>query len=111
VGVLASGVATLPSAMNAIRAARELRATLGEEGVFVRVGIHVGDVDNRGDDISGLTMNVAARIMHLAAPGKLLVSGGVRLAVAGTPVHFETRGQYQLKGVPDTWQLFEVTYG
>ena len=49
--------------------------------------------------------------MHLAAPGELLVSGSVRLAAAGTPVHFETRGQHQLKGVPDTWQLFEVIHG
>jgi class 3 adenylate cyclase len=101
-------VATLPSAISAVRAAQELRAALSQEGLEVRVGIHVGDVDRRGNDISGLAVNIAARIMHLAAPGEILASSTVRLAAAAAPAGFEPRGQHPLKGVADTWELFSV---
>lgn len=102
-------VATLPSAISAVRAAQELRAALAREGLEVRVGLHVGDVDHRGDDISGLAVNIAARIMHLAAPGEILASSTVRLVATAAAVRFESRGQHSLKGVADPWELFGVT--
>jgi len=101
-------LATLPSAIGAIRAGQELRTALGAEGLDVRIGIHVGDVDRRGDDISGLAVHIAARIMHLAAPGEILASRALRDLVAGTAVSFFARGEHTLKGVPDTWELFAV---
>lgn len=102
-------LAILPSAISAIRAGQELRAALGEEGLDVRVGIHVGDVDRRGDDISGLAVNIAARIMHLAAPGEILVSRTVTDLIAGSTIDFADRGDHELKGVPGAWGLFSVT--
>ena len=92
-----------------VDAAQELRAALSPEGLEVRIGIHVGDVDRRGRDISGLAVNIAARIMHLAAPGEILTSSTIRLAAAEAPAGFEPRGHYPLKGVADTWELFAVT--
>ena len=102
-------VATLPSAISAIRAAQELRAALGQEGLEVRVGLHVGDVDRRGDDISGLAVNIAARIMHLAAPGEILATSTVRLVASAAHIEFEPRGEHSLKGVDEPWEVFEVT--
>lgn len=102
-------LATLPSAIGAVRAAQELRIALGEEGLEVRIGIHVGDVDLRGDDVSGLAVNVAARIMHLAEPGEILTSDSVRLALTGTPHRFESRGGHPLKGIAGQWELFRVS--
>ena len=102
-------VATLPSTISALHVARELRAALGDEGLEVRVGLHVGDVDRRGDDISGLAVNVAARIVNIAAPGEILVSSTVRIAAAATPIQFKSRGQHSLKGVAGDWELFAVT--
>jgi class 3 adenylate cyclase len=101
-------VATLPSVISALRAALELRSVLGEEGLDIRVGIHAGDVDHRGDDISGLAVNIAARIMSLAAPGEILVSSTVRLVASATPVRFEPRGEHQLKGVHEPWDVYVV---
>jgi class 3 adenylate cyclase len=102
-------LATLPSAISAIRAAQELRAALGNEGLGVRIGLHVGDVDRRGDDISGLAVNIAARIMHLAAPGEILVSRTATDLVVGSTIAFVDRGEHELKGVSGTWQLFGVS--
>jgi class 3 adenylate cyclase len=102
-------LATIPSVTNALRVAQELRAALLEYGLEVRVGIHVGDVDRRGDDISGIAAVIAARVLALAAPGELLVTSAVVTSTTGENVHFEARGEHQLKGLPGTWPLFAIT--
>jgi class 3 adenylate cyclase len=60
----------------------------------------------RGDDISGLAVNIAARITHLAAPGEILVSSTVVNLVTGSTIAFTDRGKHELKGVIRTWRLF-----
>jgi class 3 adenylate cyclase len=99
-------LAVLASATNALRAARELRAALLEQDLEVRVGVHVGDIDRRGDDISGVGVVIAARILNLAAPGEILVSSAAVSATTGEPIHFEPRGEHHLKGIPGTWPIF-----
>src|SRR5262245_28019847 len=44
---------------------------LGHE---VRVGVHTGEIELRGDDIGGLTVNIAARVVAHAQPSEVLVS-------------------------------------
>ena len=56
-------LALLPSAGAAIRAAERVRDALATDGLAVRIGIHVGDIDRRGDDISGVGVHIAARAM------------------------------------------------
>lgn len=101
-------LALFPSATAAVRAARELHSRLGAEGLSVRVGVHVGDVDRRGDDVSGMAVNVAARVMSLAEPGEVLVSDPVPPALVGSGVDFDERGEHVLKGVPGRWRLWSV---
>jgi len=99
-------LAILASGTNALRAARELRAELRDQDLEVRVGIHVGDIDRRGDDISGVGVVIAARILNLAEPGEILVSSAAVSATTGEPISFEPRGQHHLKGIPGTWPIF-----
>jgi len=47
-----------------------------------------------------------ARIMALAAPSELLVSGAVRDLVAGSRIGFIERGDHELKGFPGTFRLY-----
>ena len=101
-------LAVLPSAANAFRAARDLRAALLEEDLVVRVAIHVGDVDRRADDISGVAVVIAARILGLAAAGEILASSVAVGATTGEPIQFEPRGEHSLKGIPGTWPLFTM---
>ena len=89
-------------------AGRELRAALVEHDLEVRVGIHVGDIDRRGDDISGIGVVIAARILSLAARGEILASSTAVQAATGEAYQFEPRGEHQLKGVAGTWQLFTL---
>jgi class 3 adenylate cyclase len=54
-------------------------------------------------------VNIAARIMHLAAPGEILVSRTVTDLIAASHVAFADRGQHELKGVPGSWHLFGIS--
>jgi class 3 adenylate cyclase len=102
-------LATLPSSSSASRAAEELRAALAKHDLVVRIGIHVGDIDRRGDDIAGLAVVAATRINRVARPGEILLSSIAVGATLGEPFQFEPRGQHQLEGVPGTWDLFSLT--
>src|SRR5262249_5601928 len=46
-------LALMPSATGALDAALSLQEHLAQQGLRIRAGIHVGDVDVRGDDVSG----------------------------------------------------------
>ena len=72
----------------------------------VRMGVHVGDVERRGDDVAGIAVHVAARVMALAGPGEVLVTASVPIAVTGTDHRFELVGEQVLRGVPGTWTVF-----
>ncbi len=99
-------LALLPSATAAIEAAHTIRAELTKDDLEVRIGIHVGEIDRRGADVSGLAVNVAARIMTEADTGQILVAEVVTLVAAST--EFEAVGTRTLKGVEGSWRLFAV---
>lgn len=102
-------LATFTSPSSAIEAAREIRAGARVLGLETRIGLHTGEVEVRADgNVSGLSVHVAARVMSLASAGELLVSRTVADLAAGAGVDVNDRGTHELKGVPGTWQLFEV---
>lgn len=96
------------SPAQAVRAGHAITAQAANAGVAVRVGVHTGECERRGDDLAGLAVHIAARVASLAAPGEVLVSRTVRDLVAGSDLRFVPRGDHVLKGVPDTWQLFAL---
>jgi class 3 adenylate cyclase len=101
-------VAAFDGPARAIRCAQAMVEAVGNLGVGVRVGLHSGECEVRGDDLGGLAVHIAARVAALAAPGEVLVSGTVKDLVVGSGIGFTDRGERQLKGVPDTWKLFAV---
>jgi hypothetical protein len=77
-------------------------------GLEIRAGIHTGECELLDDDIGGIAVHIAARILGLAAAGEILVSRTVRDLVVGSGTGFEDRGSVELRGVPGTWQLLAV---
>lgn len=77
-------------------------------GLDVRVGVHVGEIEVRPDDVLGLAVNITKRICDLADDGEVLVSDNVRGTLVGSQIQTRDRGTHTLKGVPDEWRLFAV---
>jgi DNA-binding NarL/FixJ family response regulator len=93
----------------AIRCALAIRDELRALEIDVRIGMHSGEVEMRGDDVGGIAVNIGARVASIGAPGEVLVSSTVRELVSGSGIGFEDRGDHELRGVPDRWRLFAVT--
>jgi pimeloyl-ACP methyl ester carboxylesterase len=93
----------------AIHCARDMADALRKHDLEVRAGIHVGEIELReGDNIGGIAVHIAARVMSKAGAGEILCSRTVKDLTAGSDIGYEERGTHELKGVPDTWQLFAV---
>jgi len=92
----------------AVRCAMAMVATARSFGVEIRAGLHVGEIELRGDDIGGLAVHIAARVSALAEPGEVRATGTVRDLVVGSGIVFSDRGRHSLKGVPGEWQLLAV---
>ena len=59
----------------------------------------------------GIAVHIAARIMGIAGPDEVLVSGAVPPLVLGSGLTFDDRGSYELKGVQDRWPVLAVHDG
>jgi adenylate cyclase len=86
-------------------------ADADEMPLWVRAGLHWGRPSSRGDDLIGHDVNVAARIVDVAAPGELLCSGP--MLAAADAQHDEQDGYVELgpvmmKGIPEPIDLFRV---
>ena len=102
-------LATFDGPGRAIACASALRDQLADIDLPIRAGLHAGEVELRdGDDVGGIAVHIAARIMAEAGPGEVVVSRTVRDLVAGSDLLLEDRGTRQLKGVDGDWQLFTV---
>jgi class 3 adenylate cyclase/pimeloyl-ACP methyl ester carboxylesterase len=74
----------------------------------VRAGLHAGEIETRGGDVSGLAVHIGARIGALAGAGEVLVSGTVRDLVVGSGLAFDERGEHELRGIEGRWRLLAV---
>lgn len=98
--------ATFAGPGGAIRCAESIIDEVQNLGLSVRAGVHTGEVTRRGDRAVGVAVHVGARIMALAEPSELLVSGEVRDLVAGSRIQLTDRGDHMLKGLPGTFRLY-----
>jgi class 3 adenylate cyclase len=101
--------ATFDGPARAIRCGQAIRDGARQLGIDVRVGLHTGEVETMGDDIGGLAVHIGERVCASAEPGEVLASRTVVDLVAGSGITFSDRGERELKGVPDRWQLYAVT--
>jgi class 3 adenylate cyclase len=87
----------------------EFAQRVAADGLPIRAGLHAGMVEVREDgDITGITVNIAARVQSAAAPNEVLASETVRDLLLGTDVAFEDRGEHQLKGLEQPRRVYAV---
>ncbi len=58
-----------PSSLSAVLAAVAIQRELAAQDVPVRIGVHVGEVIVEPDRLTGVAVNIAARIESFAVPG------------------------------------------
>jgi class 3 adenylate cyclase len=102
-------LATFDGPARAIRCGNAIRDAARQIGLDVRVGIHTGEVEQRGTELAGIAVHLACRVCEIAEPGEVLVSRTVVDLVAGSDTTFDDRGEHELKGIPAPWRLFAVT--
>jgi class 3 adenylate cyclase len=78
-------------------------------GLDTRSGVHTGEVEIRGDDIGGIAVHIAARILGESDRGEVWVSRTVRDLSVGSGITFEPKGPHELKGISDLWELYQVS--
>ena len=113
------GLVEFSSAVDALTAAIDFQQGMVEanrdqpddEAIEFRIGLHLGDVIVRDDDIYGDDVNVAARLEAEAPPGGIVVSRAVRDAVQGRlKVNLQALGDLALKNINRPIRAFRVEW-
>jgi class 3 adenylate cyclase len=92
----------------AIGAIRQLRENVAGLGIQLRAGIHTGEIERTADDVSGIGVHIAARMMALAGADETFASRTVKDLAAGSGIVFTELGARTLKGIPGEWDLYAV---
>ena len=100
--------ATFDGPARAVRCAQAIIDAVQPIGLDVRAGVHTGEVETIDGKAGGIAVNIGARVAASAAPREILVSSTVRDLTAGSGLEFEDAGRRELKGIPDTWQVFRL---
>jgi len=103
-------IALFDSAERGVRAGAALIEALRPLDVWIRGGVHTGEVELAPGDVRGVAVHTAARIMALAGPGEIWISATVHDLVDGTGLEFEDRGRHALKGIPGERQLYRLVH-
>jgi len=105
------------SALDAVRCGLDIQRGLTErhgaepDRVQLRIGINTGDVLADDRDIYGNSVNIAARLQALAAPGTVYVSQSIYDQTRSEPdLFFVDRGQHRVKNIPYPIHVFEVAF-
>ena len=93
----------------AARCGLDMVPALAARGIRIRVGVHTGECERRGDEWSGLAVHVGARIGAMAGADEVLASRTVRDLSAGSGLRFDSLGAQQLKGLAEDVEVFRVT--
>ena len=96
------------SATRAVRAGAAMSRAVEALGVRIRVGIHSGEVEIIADNVRGVAVHTAARVLAAAGSGEVVVSDITRGLVEGSGLTLESIGRHALKGLEGERELFRL---
>jgi formylglycine-generating enzyme required for sulfatase activity/class 3 adenylate cyclase len=108
-----------PSVVEAVLCAAEIQQELGALGIdeppgrliLLRIGINIGDVIRKGNDVFGTGVNIAARLESLAEPGSIYISGEAYDQVRDRPFAFDDLGMKAVKNIARLVRVYRVRPG
>ena len=83
----------------AVRGAAAIVDAATAHGLAARAGVHAGEVELEGEEVRGIAVHAAARILRVAQPGEVMVSTTVRDLLSGSGLEFADRGEFELRGL------------
>jgi class 3 adenylate cyclase len=87
------------SPARAVRGAAAMVDAATAYGLAARAGVHAGEVELEGEEVRGIAVHAAARILRVAQPGEVMVSTTVRDLLSGSGLEFADRGEFELRGL------------
>ncbi len=104
-------LAVFDSPTRAVRCALAMVRSTQAIGVEIRVGIHTGEIELVGDDVRGIAVHTAARVLGVADRNEVLVSSTTADLVEGSGLVVEDAGEHDLKGISGPRRLFRIAAG
>lgn len=101
-------VALFDGPARAVECAASIARRVRAVGIEIRCGLHTGEVEVVPDDVRGVAVHLASRIMAMAGPGEVLISGVTHDLLAGSGLRFESRGRHELKGIEGEREVFAL---
>ncbi len=101
-------LATFDGPARGVECACAIRDGVHPLGIEVRAGLHTGECEVTDADVSGMAVNIGARVGGLAGGNEVLVSSTVKDLTVGADLDFSEHGEHDLKGVPGSWKLYSV---
>jgi class 3 adenylate cyclase len=101
-------LATFDGPALALSCAMAMRRVAERDGLKIRIGVHVGEIERVGDDVRGIAVHEAARIMAQSSGEETFVSDLTRALAAAAGFSFQDRGAHVLKGLPGDWRLYSL---
>jgi class 3 adenylate cyclase len=83
----------------AVRGAAAMVDAAASLDLMARGAVHTGEVELHGENVRGIAVHLAARVLGLAQPGEVLVTSTVQELLAGAGLDFEPRGEHELRGI------------
>jgi class 3 adenylate cyclase len=100
-------LAVFDGPVRALQCALAMVTALEAINLPIRAGLHVGEVVNRGDDVTGIAVNIAARVMDQARSGEVWMTRTVKDLTGGSEINFASVGEHSLKGLGERYELFK----
>jgi class 3 adenylate cyclase len=100
--------ATFDGPARALHCADAMRRAASRQGLTIRAGVHVGEVELVGGGVRGVAVHEAARVMAKAGAGEILASEMTRVLASTAGLQFEDRGLHELKGLAGKWRLYAL---
>jgi class 3 adenylate cyclase len=101
-------LAVFDSPTRAVQCAAAMTRSVRAIGIEIRVGVHTGEIELVGDDVRGIAVHTAARVLALASPNEVLVSATTAGLLEGSGMELEDAGTHELKGLAGARQLFRL---
>lgn len=101
-------LAVFDSPTRAVRCARDMIRSHGDADVAIRVGVHTGEIELIGDDVRGIAVHVAARMVALGSSDDVMVSATTRELLEGSGLAFADAGTHKLKGLAGDRRVYRL---